>query len=101
MTKVNMLLALALLLSALYLVRTSYEARRLFSDLDKAKVEHARLDVDFKRLEADAQAQATSVRVDRRAREKLAMRAATPAVTQYVMDPQPAAGSAPASGAQR
>ncbi|EHR73221.1 cell division protein FtsL [Burkholderiales bacterium JOSHI_001] len=100
MTKVNMLLALALLLSALYLVRTSYEARRLYSDLDKAKAEHARLDVDFKRLEADAQGAATSVRVDRRARDRLAMRPASPAVTQYVVDPMPA-GSAAASGAQR
>jgi cell division protein FtsL len=89
-TRVNLLLAVALVASALYLVRTAYEARRLYAELDKARNEQQRLDVDFKRLEADAQAQATSVRVDKSAREKLAMRAVTPAVTQYVVDPLPA-----------
>ena len=68
MTRVNLLLALALLVSALYLVRTAYEARRLYAELDKARSEQQRLDVDYKRLEADAQSQATSVRVDKSAR---------------------------------
>jgi cell division protein FtsL len=92
MTRVNLLLGLALLLTSLYLVRTAYDARRLFAELDKAKNEAARLDIEYKRFEAEREAQATSLRVERTARDKLAMRTATPAVTVYVQD---AAASGP------
>jgi cell division protein FtsL len=85
-TRVNILLMLALLISSLYLVRTAYDSRRLFAELDKSKNEAARLNTEFKRLEAEREAQATSLRVERTAREKLAMRSATPAVTVYVHD---------------
>jgi cell division protein FtsL len=91
MTRVNLLVGLALLLSSLYLVRTAYDARRLFAELDKAKNEAARLDTEYTRLEAEREAQATSLRVERTARDKLAMRTATPAVTVYVQD-LPASG---------
>ena len=87
MTRLNVLLLLALILSSLYLVKTAYESRRLFNELDRAKNEHARLDTEFKRLETERQAQATNLRVERVARDKLGMRGATPAVTQYVVDP--------------
>ena len=86
MTRVNLLLALLLLISSLYLVRTAYDSRRLFAELDKAKNEAARLDTEAKRFEAERDAQATSLRIERTAREKLAMRSATPAVTLYVQD---------------
>ena len=86
MTRVNLLLALLLLISSLYLVRTAYDSRRLFAELDKARNESARLDTEAKRLEAERDAQATSLRVERTAREKLAMRSATAAVTVYVQD---------------
>lgn len=93
MTRINLLLTLALLASALYLVRTAYESRRLFAELDRSRNEAARLDTEYKRLEAERQAAATHLRVERTAREKLAMRTATPAVTVYVNEP--------ASGAAR
>jgi cell division protein FtsL len=86
MTRVNMLLVVALLLSSLYLVRTAYDARRLFTEVERAKNEAAKLDTEFKRLEAERQAAATHLRVERTARERLAMRSATPAVTVYVSD---------------
>jgi cell division protein FtsL len=86
MMKLNLLLLVALLGSAMFLVRTSYEGRRLFAALDRAKNEQARLDTDYKRLDAERQAQATHLRVEKVAREKLQMRTATPAVTQYVTD---------------
>ena len=97
MTRVNLLLLAALLASCLYLVKTSYEARRVFHALDRARLEQAKLDTEFKRLEAERQAQATHLRVEKMAREKLRMRTATPAVTQYVA----LAASAPAAGAAR
>ena len=86
MTRVNLLLMLALVASSLYLVRTAYDSRRLFAELDKARNESARLDTEAKRLEAERDAQATSLRIERTAREKLAMRSATAAVTVYVQD---------------
>lgn len=92
--KVSLLLVAVLLASALVLVRSSYEERRLFAALDRAKNDQAQLDAEFKRLDAERQAQATNLRVERVARERLQMRGATPAVTQYVAD-------AAASGAAR
>jgi cell division protein FtsL len=86
MSKLNMLLAAALLGSCLLQVKTAYESRQLFAALDTARVEQKQLDAEFKRLGAEAQAEGTHGRVERTAREKLQMRTATPAVTTYVFD---------------
>jgi cell division protein FtsL len=85
--KLNFLLLAALLVSCLVLVNTAYETRRLFAALDQARVERARLEAEFKRLDAERQAQGTNLRVERTARERLQMRTATPGVTAYVVDP--------------
>ena len=83
MTKFNILLLLAVIASALLLVSTAYDARRLFTDLHRADTEALRLQGEQKRLEAERQLQATNLRVERTAREKLRMATATPAVTMY------------------
>lgn len=87
MTRLNAVLALLLLGSALFLVHTAYEGRRLFSALDRAQKEQRQLEAAYRRLDAERQAQATNARVERVAREQLGMRSATPAVTSYVVDP--------------
>jgi cell division protein FtsL len=84
MTRLNLLLLLALIVSSLYLVSVSYDARRQFTLLDKAKSEARQLDSDFERLKTEQQSQATPLRVEKTAREKLAMRSASPNVTHYV-----------------
>ena len=94
MTRLNFLLLALVIGSAMALVRTAYDARRLFAELHQAEVQSSRLAGEAKRLEAEREAQATSLRVERTAREKLAMRTVTPAVTMYVVDPA-------ASGAAR
>jgi cell division protein FtsL len=99
MTRVNLLLLAALLASCLYLVKTAYESRRLFHALDRARNDQAQLDTEFKRLDAERQAQATHLRVEKVAREKLRMRTATPAVTQYVSY-SGASAAAPAASQQ-
>jgi cell division protein FtsL len=99
MTRLNVLLLLALLLSSVYLVRVSHESRRLFAELDKARSAERLLDSEFERLKSEKQSQATPLRVEKMAREKLAMRTATPAVTQYVTLGR--AASAPAPGVGR
>ena len=85
MTRLNLVLLVALLVSSVYLVRVSYDARRLFTELDRARSEERLLDSEHERLKSEKQAQATPLRVEKTARDKLAMRTATPAVTQYVM----------------
>ena len=82
-TRLNILLLLAVVASALLMVSTAYDARRLFTDLHRADVEALRLQGEQKRLEAERQLQATNLRVERTAREKLRMATATPAVTMY------------------
>jgi cell division protein FtsL len=96
-TRVNLLLLGALIASCLYLVKTAYESRQLFTALDRARARLGDLDTEFKRLDAQRQAQATNLRVEKVAREKLRMRSATPAVTQYVVDAA-ASAVAPARG---
>ena len=86
MTRVSILLLMALIASGLYLVKTSYESRRLFADIEKARADERQLLADEKRLDAERQAQATHLRVERVAREKLGMHMATPDVTRYVAD---------------
>jgi cell division protein FtsL len=73
-----------LLISSVYLVRVSYDARRLFSELDRAQNEERQLEHEHDKLKSEQQSQATPLRVERTARDRLAMRNATPAVTQYV-----------------
>ena len=97
-------LVAALLASCLLLVKTSYESRQLFAALDTARGEKHQLDAEYKRLDAEAQAQSTHLRVERTARERLQMRTATPGVTAYVVDPATpvaASGVAGAAGAAR
>lgn len=96
MTRLNVLLLLAVICSALLLVKTAYDARRLFTNLHRADVEALRLAGEQKRLEADRQLQATNLRVERTARERLKMNTATPAVTMY----EGRAAAAPAAGEQ-
>ena len=89
MTRVNIVLIALLMVSCLVLVRTAYESRRVFTELDRARQERAQLEAEFKRLDVERQAQGTHLRVEKVAREKLRMRTASPAVTAYVFDPAP------------
>ena len=87
MTKLNVLLLVALLASSLLAVNNAYQSRRVFSELDRARQVQAQLDAEFKRLDAERQAQGTHLLVEKAAREKLKMHTASPAVTAYVFDP--------------
>jgi cell division protein FtsL len=101
MSRLNLLLVAALLASSLWLVRTSYEARRLFAELDRERAAQTKLDAEYRRLDAERQAQATHARVERMARERLAMRQATPAVTVYVAERAASAVAASSRGGAR
>jgi cell division protein FtsL len=79
--RLNLLLIAAVMVSGFYMVRSAYDSRRLFTELDRAQTEGRRLDADYQKLMADRQAQATNLRVEQVARERLKMRPVTPAIT--------------------
>ena len=92
MTRLNLVLLIAVLASALYLVQTQYESRRLFAEIDRAASEARKLEIEHERLQVEKRAQATPLRVERLAKDQLQMRPASPAITQYVATerrPQP------------
>ena len=100
MARLNLMLLLAVLVSALYLVHTQYQSRSLFTELDRAVAEARRLDTEHQRLQVEKRAQATPLRVEKMARAQLNMRTATPAITQYVSDPAGAEAAASSAKAK-
>jgi cell division protein FtsL len=90
MSRVNLLLLMALVASCLYLVHLAYESRRLFTEVDRARAELRRLDHDHERLLTERQSAAAPARVDALARTRLGMRVASPSVTQFVNVPDTA-----------
>jgi cell division protein FtsL len=84
MTRLSILLLIATVTSALFLVHSHYESRRLFMALETARKEAKRYEVEHDRLQVEQRAQATPLRVEQIARQQLQMRTASPAITQYV-----------------
>jgi cell division protein FtsL len=99
MMRLNLVLLVAVLASALYLVRTQYESRWLFAEIDKAAGDARKLEIEHERLQAEKRAQATPLRVEKLAKEQLQMRSASPAITQYVTSKGASAASAASVGA--
>ena len=84
MARLNVVLLLAALVSALYLVRTQYESRSLYVELEKATAQSRKIETESDRLQVERRAQAAPIKVETLARDRLQMRTATPAITQYV-----------------
>ena len=101
MMRLNVLLLLAVLASALYLVRTDTATPEIYTALDRAQSEARRLELEHERLQVDKRAQATPQRVEALAQSRLHMRTATPSITEYVRDAAPlaSAGAVPLSPA--
>ena len=88
MTRLNLVLLLALVLSAMLTVQVQYDSRRLTAETEKALAEARRLEVENERLQVDKRSFATPLRVERLAKDQLQMRPASPAITQYVTLPK-------------
>lgn len=93
MSRLNVFLLVLVVASALHVVHSQYEARRLFVELEAARREAGRLEVEHDRLQVERRAQATPLRVEQIARQQLQMRPANPAITQYVTLPAGAASA--------
>ena len=97
MIRLNLVLLLAVLVSAFYLVHVQYDSRRLYTELDRMRAQAQRLEADHEQLVVQKRAQATPGRVQQIATGQLQMRPANPAITEYVkgaplaLSPQPSA----------
>ena len=90
--RLNILLLILSILSAMALVQSQYEARKLFTELDRTVAQSHQLETDHQRLQVEKRAQATPLRLEQLARDKMGMQTATPGVTVYV--PEPGVGAA-------
>lgn len=97
MIRINLVLLLAVLVSAFYLVHTQYESRRLYTELDRAQSLARKLNAEHEQLQVQKRAQATPARVQQLASKALQMRPVNPAITQYVLL-SPAATASTAGG---
>ncbi|HEX5389114.1 MAG TPA: cell division protein FtsL [Burkholderiaceae bacterium] len=84
MIRLNLVLLLAVLVSAFYLVHVQYDSRRLYTALDRMRAQAQRLEADHEQLVVQKRAQATPGRVQQIATGQLQMRPANPAITEYV-----------------
>jgi len=96
--RLNLMLLLAVLMSAFYLVQTQYESRRLYAQLDRAHSQGKRLAAEHEQLVVQKRAQATSARVQQLAVTQLQMRPAHPGITLYVSDASQISGTHAGSG---
>lgn len=94
MSRLNFVLLLAVLASALYLVHTQYESRRLYVELEKANAQSRKIETENERLQVEKRAEATPLKLERLARDRLQMRTTTPAITEYVKYKSAASASA-------
>jgi cell division protein FtsL len=87
MTRLNLMLVLAVIFSAMFLVHSHYEARRSFMALEAATKEATRLELEHERLQVERRSQASPLRIEQIAKQQLQMRLVTPGITQYVKQP--------------
>ncbi len=91
MIRLNLMLLVAVLASAFYLVHTQYESRRLYTAIDKANALARKLASEHEQLQVQKREQAASARVQQLAARQLQMRPVNPGITQYVSLAQAAA----------
>lgn len=72
-----------------------YKSRHLFAKLDRTVGKARRIESEREQLELEKRRQATTQRVKKLAKDKLGMRPASPAITDYVSY-QPYSGTVPA-----
>lgn len=86
MIRLNLALFIATLTTMLYIVGVQYESRRLFIEIEKANLNVRKLEFENAALQVEKRAQATPLRIEKLAKERLNMRSALPSVTQYIQN---------------
>ena len=82
--KLNLILFLFLILSGLYLIQVTHESRRLFAQIETEQKNQRDLEVALDKLQVEKRSQATPLRIEKVARERLRMNNASANVTSYV-----------------
>ena len=84
MTRLNLLLLIITMASAMSVVRAQYEARRTFAALDAAQQRATQLQLDHDRLQVEVRALSVPGRIEELARNTLGLVPVTPARTDYI-----------------
>lgn len=87
MGRLSLIMAGLLMLSAISLVTSRYQARQLFIELGGAQNQERDLNTNWERLQLDRAQLARNARIDRAARDELHMIAIVPDRTIYVNQP--------------
>ncbi len=93
MTRVNLLLLVALVACALSLVTSRHQARRLFVELEREQAAARGFETEYGQLQLEQSTWGMPARVEKIAREQLRMQLPTSARTEIVALPE--AGEAP------
>lgn len=78
MARLNLILLMLVLVSALAAVTTSHRARKLFIEFEREQQRMRALEVEWGQLQLEQSTWATHARVEQIARDKLGMRAPRP-----------------------
>lgn len=84
MGRINILLAVMLMLSALSLVTARYQGRQLFMQNEQLRSQARELDIDWRRLQIERAELSRNARVDQLARDVLKMVPIVPERTIYI-----------------
>ncbi len=83
------LLAVACLVSAIALISSRHESRRLYAQIDQADREAARLRAQLETLELEQAKLSVPTRIDQLARQRLGMVPILPSNSLYTTEPRP------------
>jgi cell division protein FtsL len=79
------LVTLLLVMSALSLINSQYQARRLFIELERAQSSAKQIEIEWAQLQLDQSSLAKHARIEANARRELNMVAVSPERTQYLV----------------
>ena len=82
--RLSMVLTTLLACSALSLVNSQYQARRLFIEIERAQAVTRQLEVEWSQLQLDQSTLGKHARIEANAQRDLQMVPLTPARTQYI-----------------
>jgi cell division protein FtsL len=90
--------ATVLMLSAISLVTSRYQARQLYVELDRSRTSARDLQITWRQLQLDRAEHSRNAHVDKVARESLKMIAIAPDKTIYINQSTASAASTPVTG---
>jgi cell division protein FtsL len=97
--RLNLVLVLLVIISSIWLIRSSSEARTLFVALGRAQAKEKELSLENDRLQAERRSAATPLVVEGLVRKRLGMFNVRPDVTHYIKDASARADASQANNA--